>query len=442
VVPSEGFTCCDVRRSDRLPCGSPGLRRRASIVGSYRFDPPRSPLPQSNSRVDHRVFQPGAEPSACEHAGASASHVLRRHYGVPPQRSASTFQSRPHAVSTRSMHGSRRTRTCVQTVERAPIGTRRCVWPDASARGRPDPHTRRLVTSLDAVGRVGPSTNIRARPEGPADPVRRRLATPNTVQKDGSPGHANHRSGSWLPCVGRIPWPPRRWQPTHRFIDRSRIGGRSATVEYAAPHRGDAATTHTVPHSLAPSTSHHPARAPTSPEDSPVTCARFEAARRPQPRSSTEALSRLHPEGCALRPPRMAHRSGPIGAESLARLRGPTVPPEGNSTGQTPKSPHSASSRPRHRGVESATNLTNAPPNPRARRARSIASRLAPKGASLRVTSPRARVTRHPSRSSSEHRPHRNAGARHASPHGPQRHRPEGRPGWIPYRRHASPPSG
>lgn len=246
--------------------------------------------------------------------------------------------------------------------------------------------TRLPAAAFDAVGHVGPATNAKARPEGLADPVRRRLATPNNVPKDALPDRVRRRSDSWMPRRPRGLHGLRgARQPTCHVADRSRFRGRPATVELRPLHRSGAPT------------------APRQPFNSHL--ARASAVRRPPTMpvamylaSATASQAPKHlvgrrPERChRVRPDRSAEAERPAihrrlfvavrprhpkarWSGGLRRTRTPlvtTAPPKRRARSE----PHERATRPR--AARCGTRETNRSSSPATRPKASAGSRLRP----------------------------------------------------------------
>ncbi len=180
-----------------LPCGRPGLRRRASVVGPYWFGPPRSPFPRVFIRVRPSGLPTGRS-RFTPRCYTLASHVLRLRSAVSPQRSASqcqswTLRSAAHPIAKGARH-------------HAVSG------PVARTPKRSSDHYR--ARRSRSGGSVDPTNLLRRRQAAPVT-VRRRIA-------ELSPGR---RSDPEFCCAPRLcspalrsePTPPRRPKPTRAW---------------------------------------------------------------------------------------------------------------------------------------------------------------------------------------------------------------------------------
>jgi len=340
-----------VRRSPKrsLPCSSPGLRRRASVVGPHWLGPPCLPFPQvspgSTIRSSDRAF---------ESLRASTVIVSLPCPSAPLRSSTAAVSLRistPNTSPTRATHAwaspnARR----VQTVRHTPATPESaCLvrsWSPESAQYRCDASrpkalsvvAHRLATIRDAISHAGPSTNAWQKPEGFADHdlASRRHQTPSRGTDHPRPLESPKRFAATasqeflgfrdVDSVTRRP-ANRSWPRDRPVASSSRLGTAEATPPRLTPLLAS-----TTPSQLAPPHVSQQVREPTTDRADP--------SRLPPGRPPKRAANDT-PRGTACFQRNVSPKQV-VADASTARLRG-RIHTRGRVSGRNPKIPHSAS---------------------------------------------------------------------------------------------------
>ena len=336
-----GFPLRRGHRLRRSPKRSPPMRfawtaktrtgRRAALVGPSPFA-----VAPVDSRVDLRVFRPGAGPSSCVSTRAFPPPMS---FGATPEFSRS---GQPRYVNPGP--GLRRCGPCTDPTGHDPASRPSSALPSApEGASGPTPPTRGCAVPMHTpsrrrVRRRGPRRSGDQR-KGSTRRSRRPRTSPFGDAEQRPEGRAARSREAPKRLVdakapSRTPWPPRR-----PATDLSR--GRPKSVpRQTRDRRAPAAPPKWRAHSSTPAFQLPPRTRLGRPKTTDN--ARGDVPRLCDCVPGTEAPGRPAPRKVPPRPARSIRRSGKTGDTPSALRRGPTPPPEGALVGRAPKNPHSA----------------------------------------------------------------------------------------------------